>query len=206
LKTKICAIIIKMLSVIKKFRAQTIRSYSQDLKLQQVHQFASYCGFCGTPYQVLQWPRTCSCCGNLAYRNPIPVAVGLVPILNNNRLGLLLIKRAIKPFIGGWCMPGGFVDESESWRQTISREIGEETSIMTDPDEFKLVDVHSTPDNTRILIFGVTSKIRTIDAMDNFQPNDEVSSIFVGDQETKLCFSLHQSVYDHWFRKNSFYE
>ena len=191
----------------RKFR---LSGQTYGLKLrnytQQVYKFASHCGFCGTGYTISEWPRKCSCCGNSTFRNPIPVAVGLVPVKKNNCVGLLLTKRAIQPFIGQLCFPGGFVDWAESWQEAISREIKEETSIITDPNEFQLVGAHSTPDNSRILIFGLTSKIRTIDILENFQPNNEVSDILVGDTSTKLCFSLHQSIYDQWFQQHSLKE
>ena len=187
--------------LLKRFRptsSQKIRNYTQ-----KVYQSSSHCGFCGVSYTVLEWPRKCSCCGNSTFRNPIPVAVGLVPIKKNNWHGILLTKRAIKPFVGELCLPGGFVNYLETWQEAISREIKEETSIITDPDEFQLVNAHSTPDHSRILIFGLTSKIRTMDILENFQPNDEVSSILVGDASTKLCFSLHQSIYDDWFKRQT---
>lgn len=99
-------------------------------------------------------------------------------------------------------MPGGFVDWGESWQEAISREIKEETSVKTDPSEFDLADVHSTPDGTRILIFGVTKKIRTMDELKYFKPGNETASIITGLPKHKLCFSLHQKVYNDWFRNN----
>src|SRR5205823_3527884 len=144
----------KMLACLSKTFRRTDRS-NYGFKFRTSDQFASHCGFCGIQYTVLGWPRKCSCCGNSTFRNPIPVAVGLVPFKKNNSLGILLVKRAIQPKIGELCLPGGFVDYLETWQEAISREIREETSIITDPQEFKLVGAHSTPDNSRILIFGL---------------------------------------------------
>jgi ADP-ribose pyrophosphatase YjhB (NUDIX family) len=137
--------------------------------------------------------------------NPIPVAVGLLPFDIKGDVGLLIVQRAIKPFIGEYAFPGGFVDWTESWKQAISREILEETTICTNPEEFELNNIYSTPDNTRILIFGMTKKIRTIEDMKNFKANHEVSALVVGTNKTKLCFSLHQTVYDDFFNNKNKY-
>ena len=174
-----------------------LRSYCSTTK------FASYCSYCGTKYTSLYWPRSCNCCSNTIFRNPIPVAVGLLPfVMTDNTHGLLLVKRSIKPHVGEFCLPGGFVDWAESWQEAISREIFEETSVKTDPKEFILADVHSTPDATRILIFVTTKKIRTMSEIENFKPGNETSAVIIGSDKNNLCFSLHQKVYNDWFQKN----
>lgn len=158
------------------------------------------CGYCGHKYSELNWPRTCKCCSNISFRNPIPVAVGILPFeLENGNHSILLVERAIKPFIGGFCLPGGFIDWNESWKEAISREVFEETTVITDPNEFSLQTIHSTPDNTRILIFGKSNKIRNIKELTTFKPSQETSKLLLGDISTKLCFSLHQEVYDNIF-------
>lgn len=162
----------------------------------------SHCGYCGLKDTIETFPHVCSSCNNTTFRNPIPVAVGLLPFaLDNDIYGILLTKRAIKPFIGEFCLPGGFVNWGESWQEAISREVFEETTLITDPKEFLLKDVHSTPDNTRILIFGYSRKVRNISELRNFKPNNESSAIMIGSSDTKLCFSLHQEVYQDWFRR-----
>lgn len=164
--------------------------------------FATYCGYCGAGYGSDQWPKVCHCCKNTTFRNPIPVAVGLLPFVTlEEKYGLLLVRRNIKPFVGELCFPGGFIDWGESWKQAISREVREETQIDTDPNEFDLMDVHSTPDNTRVLIFGVTRKIRSHELLKNFRLTNETSEVLIGSSTTELCFTLHQIVYNDWFDK-----
>lgn len=167
----------------------------------------SHCSYCGEKYDdewtKLQNLKTCQCCNNISYRNPIPVAVGILPFVNfENGRGLLLVQRSIKPFIGEFCLPGGFINWGESWQQCLTREIYEETHIITNPDEFELANTYSTPDNTRILIFGLSKRIRSVKILDNFEATEETSSVKIGFHNDKLCFSLHQNVYNTWFFSN----
>jgi 8-oxo-dGTP pyrophosphatase MutT (NUDIX family) len=151
------------------------------------------------------------------YRNPVPVAVGLLPFFLDDSLtpqslslplapspkravGLLLVQRAIPPSVGEYCLPGGFVDWAESWQAAAAREIREETQLECSPDEFSLADTLSTPDGTRVLIFGVSKKLRTLAELKRrFVPSNETSAYKIGLADSKLCFSLHQKVFDAWF-------
>lgn len=163
---------------------------------------SSHCSYCGTQYTSEKWPRLCSCCNNTTFRNPIPVAVGLIPVIDNkSNRGLLLVQRGIKPHIGGLCLPGGFVEE-ESCEEAIVREVYEETSLQTQPSEFTIVGTYSTPDKTRILIFGISRITRHMNQLNTFKPTNETSAIKLGLASDKLCFSLHQKVFDEWFIKN----
>src|SRR5258706_1908503 len=44
-------------------------------------------------------------------------------------LNVLLIKRACKPFLNKWALPGGFMDDDENSDNAVARKLKEETNI-----------------------------------------------------------------------------
>jgi 8-oxo-dGTP diphosphatase len=65
------------------------------------------------------------------YDYPRPaVTVDIVLLAGSeNRIEVLLIKRASAPFKGRWAFPGGFVESDESLDDAARRELAEETGI-----------------------------------------------------------------------------
>lgn len=49
--------------------------------------------------------------------------------IQQERLRLLLIRRATNPYKGSWALPGGFVQEDESLEDCALRELQEETGV-----------------------------------------------------------------------------
>ncbi len=88
------------------------------------------CPFCKNALSEAEVPGgktrpACLQCGWIHWKNPIPTAVALIPVDN----GVLLVKRAIDPQKGDWCLPGGYVDYRESPIETVVREAREETGL-----------------------------------------------------------------------------
>lgn len=65
------------------------------------------------------------------YEYPHPaVTVDIVVVtIHDNKLKVLLIRRAGAPFAGLWALPGGFVEIDESLRRAAWRELREETGV-----------------------------------------------------------------------------
>jgi len=65
------------------------------------------------------------------YEYPHPAVTTDVVIftIREERLKLLLIKRAGDPYKGKWALPGGFVDIDESLEEGARRELDEETGV-----------------------------------------------------------------------------
>ena len=128
------------------------------------------------------------------YNNPTPVAVNVVFVRRHDGgLGLLGVERGIEPHIGGLAFPGGFVNEMESIEQAAAREFSEEVGIETDSAMWSLTESHITPNN-RVLIFTAYENILTEEDVAKMAPNEEVKSFVILNQDSKLCFSIHQDV------------
>ncbi len=52
----------------------------------------------------------CVSCEFVHWDNPKPVTATLIPMES----GLVLVKRKFEPFVGDWCLPGGFIEALET--------------------------------------------------------------------------------------------
>ncbi|MER6780398.1 MULTISPECIES: NUDIX domain-containing protein [unclassified Streptomyces] len=157
----------------------------------------SHCSTCGAPYDTTAWPRTCASCGAVAYRNPLPVAVTLLPVEDEAGTGLVVITRTIEPALGGIALPGGFMDFGEDWRDAVVRELREETGIHAPASEVTLADAMSSPAG-HLLLFGLLPP-RPTASLPPSAPTDETSGWHVLRTPTELAFPLHTRAVASWF-------
>ncbi|MEU3507077.1 NUDIX domain-containing protein [Streptomyces longwoodensis] len=151
----------------------------------------SHCSSCGAPYGegVTGWPRTCSACGTVAYRNPLPVAIALQPVYDTQGTALVVITRTIEPARGGTALPGGYIDDREDWRQAVVRELKEETGIDAASRDVRLVDAMSSPDG-HLLLFGLLPE-RPADRLPSSAATDETAGRHLLRRPEELAFPLH---------------
>ncbi|MDW7709813.1 MAG: NUDIX hydrolase [Deferrisomatales bacterium] len=64
-----------------------------------------------------------------AYRNPLPT----VDVVVECGAGVVLVRRRHPP--AGWALPGGFVEEGESFEEAAVREAAEETGLCVELTE-----------------------------------------------------------------------
>ncbi|WP_371651046.1 MULTISPECIES: NUDIX domain-containing protein [unclassified Streptomyces] len=158
----------------------------------------SHCTACGSPYPSASacWPRPCAACGTVTYRNPLPVAVALLPVEDARGTGLVVITRAVEPHIGRSALPGGFVDDGELWQEAVVRELYEETGIEASASDVRLVDALSSPHH--VLLFGLLPA-RAAAELPPPAPTDETAGWRVLRRPEELAFPLHTQVVRGWF-------
>jgi ADP-ribose pyrophosphatase YjhB (NUDIX family) len=157
----------------------------------------SHCSTCGAPYATTGWPRTCAACGATAYRNPLPVAVTLLPVEDDHGTGLVVITRTIEPALGGIALPGGFIDFGEDWRDAVVRELREETGIEAAASDVALADALSSPAG-HLLLFGLLPA-RPVATLPPPVPTEETTGWHVLREPRPLAFPLHTRAAESWF-------
>lgn len=158
----------------------------------------SHCSYCGTAYpDDAPWPRVCPGCTETTWRNPLPVAVLMLPVRTGpGSTGLVVVRRDIEPARGQLALPGGFIETGESWQEAAVRELREEAGLTADPALVRLVDVVSTFGT--INIFG---RLPTVDEADLPQsaPTDEASEWLVLTGPAPLAFPSHTDLVAAYF-------
>lgn len=158
----------------------------------------SHCSCCGTEFPPgAGWPRTCAACGGITYRNPLPVAVALLPVRTPEGTGLLLVRRAIEPRRGLLALPGGFVDLGETWQEAVVRELDEETGIKAAAGEVRLADALSG-DTGHLLVFGLLPE-RAAEDLPPAVVTDETDGRELLLAPAELAFPLHTEAVRNWF-------
>lgn len=163
----------------------------------------AHCSWCGAAWldgevdanaiARLGWPRTCARCSRVSYKNPLPVAVLLLPVDD----GLLAIRRGIEPRRGALALPGGFIDWGEAWQVAAARELREETGIVIAPDAVREFRVRSAPDGT-LLVFGLAPRLTAADLPPFLRTNETTERVVVT-TPIELAFPLHTAVMAAFF-------
>lgn len=89
-----------------------------------------YCPQCRAE-MVARWThgttrRVCPDCGFIQFIGP-KVSTAVLGLSAENQVAL--VQRTMKPQIGKWCLPGGFIDQGETPQEAARREYKEETGL-----------------------------------------------------------------------------
>lgn len=89
-----------------------------------------FCPRCATPLTPRddhgQMRPSCTACGFIYYRNPVPAA----GVVMERRGEVLLVRRRFEPRAGAWCLPAGFMEYGEAPERCAIRELREETGLI----------------------------------------------------------------------------
>jgi 8-oxo-dGTP diphosphatase len=86
---------------------------------------------------------------------PKATVAALIATTTGGTAHVLLTRRAVEPFKGYWCLPGGHFNPYENARAAIIREVQEETGLAFAPTFFTYAD-EIIPDlniHTVVLVF-----------------------------------------------------
>ncbi len=91
-----------------------------------------YCPVCGSEFK--NWNNqllVCDACNYHFYQTSKPTAGAVIVKLDKDtgRYQVLLTKRGIKPYMGYWDIPGGFLQNGEQPEDGLRREIREELGV-----------------------------------------------------------------------------
>jgi thiamine-phosphate diphosphorylase len=98
----------------------------------------------------------CPVCRVVHYENPVP-ATAVVAI--NERQELLLVRRAVEPGKGKWCLPGGFQELDETPGQCAVREFREETGLQGRICELIALEMGQNPLAGEVLVAGYSVEV-----------------------------------------------
>ncbi len=160
-----------------------------------------FCKFCGIEHTVDNYPKKCSNCEMETFKNPLPVAVLLLPVITpDGKIGMLTGQRSIAPKIGEFGLIGGYVDCGDaSFEAAAVRELLEEARITIPVDDVRTV--YSYSDGTFMLVFCEANTPIPLAVVEDFFPTSECSSLEVLFEPETLCFVSHTVAMADWFKR-----
>lgn len=112
-------------------------------------------------------------------------------ILNPKGL-VLVVQRKYPPFEGQWALPGGFLEEGETFVDAAVRELKEETSLSVSPWELQRIGIYDEPSRD--------PRGRTITVAFKYFVNYDFDSLTAGDDAAELGvwpFTKKGLAFDH---------
>jgi ADP-ribose pyrophosphatase YjhB (NUDIX family) len=151
-----------------------------------------YCPRCATPLEDfpegVRVRRRCPACDLTHYHNPVPAAGGIVC----RDRAICLVRRAVEPRKGLWCLPAGFMEYEESAQQCAAREVAEETGLDVETQD--LLGVYSGFDDPRQHAVLVVFWMREIACRPAVAGDDAEAVAFFRPEEipADLAFRAHR--------------
>lgn len=133
------------------------------------------------------------------HNNPIPVVVSLIQVEDEGEIKLLGVRRGIPPHVGEIALPGGFQDFMEEPHVSAAREILEETGLQTDVEDYEIYGNPLMSPTNNMLIFFKNKNVFPSSILEELKLNSEVLEFVLVDENTPLCFPLHEKKAKEYF-------
>lgn len=154
------------------------------------------CPFCAIDLVIIELGGknrlACMSCEFVHWNNPKPVTATVVPINN----GIVLVKRKFEPFVGSWCLPGGFIEAAEFPHESAEREVFEETGLEVKVSRLLEATAPGREINVIIIFY------EAIPVGGSLVAGDDASEVACFDQHNlpeDIAFDLHRRIIDNWF-------
>lgn len=125
--------------------------------------------------------------------NPKPVTASLVP----SDGGLVLVLRKFEPFVGYWCLPGGFIECCEDPTESAAREVLEETGLTIHAPKLIGAVAPGRDINVVILFYEAESASGKMVAGDDAA---DVRAFKHDELPPNIAFELHRQAIRKWFQ------
>lgn len=136
--------------------------------------------------------QACPACEFVHWDNPKPVTATLVPMEG----GLVLVKRKFEPFVGHWCLPGGFMEATEHPEQSAAREVLEETGLEIEISRLLGAETPGRGINVLILFYLARQARGTMKAGDDAS---DVGAFTKNELPENIAFELHRKMIRDFF-------
>ena len=154
------------------------------------------CPLCANPVKTAEIGGKdrvmCVTCEFVNWDNPKPVTATLVPYKG----GLVLVRRKFEPFVGDWCLPGGFIEGYEEPGESAAREVFEETGLTISNERLLKAAAPGHGINVIILFYEAGEATGELVAGDDAS---DVGSFTKDNLPPNVCFALHRNIIQEWF-------
>lgn len=131
-------------------------------------------------------------CEFVHWDNPKPVTATLVTYNG----GLVLVKRKFEPFVGDWCLPGGFIEHSEHPAESAAREVFEETGLEI--EEPRLIEAGAPGRGINVVILFYLAQIARGQLVAGDDASD-VGSFQLDGLPPNVAFEMHRQMIRRYF-------
>lgn len=133
-------------------------------------------------------------CEFVHWDNPKPVTATLIA----KDGGIVLVKRKFEPYVGDWCLPGGFIEAIEHPAESAVREVLEETGL--DIEAPRLVDASAPGRGINVVILFYLAE-RSSGEMVAGDDASEVQVFAQHELPVNVAFELHRNMIRKIFRR-----